>query len=100
MTDNLPQDYTVERARVVYSRSEFTRWAIQKQERDISHLPPFHIDLIALRGSYVIFHFGYEDEKSWPLAYAAIPTDPNKSWWKPMLWTVKDYYLRSRFYVG
>lgn len=98
-SDNLPHDYTKERARAVYRREEYTRWLIQSRDSD-QHLPLFHVDMIARRGSYLIFHFGYEDERSWPLGWSIIPTDPNRTWWRPMLDMVRDYYLGSKFYVG
>lgn len=90
-----PRDYTLERAREVYSRDEFTCWMLGWGLSD-AELPPFVVDIVAIRGEYTIFTYGYIDEKIHRLGWS--PTASGSAWWGPMLNTVRHFYAERRFY--
>ncbi len=95
MNSKAATDYTLERAREVYSRDEFTRWLLGWGQSD-PQLPSYIINIIAVQGEYVVFTHGYKDQGHHRLAFT--PTRSGLIWWKWMLDTVRDYYVKSKFY--
>ena len=96
MSYDLPNDYTPDRAYEVYSRDEYSRWMIQRKLLNSGLEPFYYIDIVALRGTYVVFLHGYEDQEVHRLAFS--PIDPGVFWWRSMLDTIRFFYTESKFY--
>ncbi|KKM97091.1 hypothetical protein LCGC14_1171600 [marine sediment metagenome] len=94
---SIPNDYTPDRAYAVYSRDEYTRWMVQKRLLNSGLEPFYYIDVVAIRGTYILFTHGYEDQEIHRLAFAPIDTD-FRWWWKSMLSTIRFFYEESKFY--
>ncbi|KKN29172.1 hypothetical protein LCGC14_0846780 [marine sediment metagenome] len=105
---SLPSDYTLERARQVYCRDEFTRWLIQGRLSD-PELPEFQINVTVARTGrkprqrrlknqsvHIIFLFGYEDHPWHWLGKVITEGGPN--WWQDILREIHNFYVESKFY--
>lgn len=111
MNSSLPCDYTPERARKVYGRNEYTKWAIQSHILD-THTPKFQVSITVIRTNrkirqrrrhkqplLCIFLFGYEDEPFHWLGKVA-PLGQGPYFWCHVLLRIKDFYLKGEFYSG
>jgi hypothetical protein len=103
-----PYDYTLERAREVYCRDEFSRWLAQNRMSD-PELPDFQITIVTIRTNRrprqrrrkgvpleVLFLFGYEDAPIHWLGRVVVMQ--NQRWWVHLLIRVRDFYVKSQFY--
>jgi len=95
-SSNLSYDYTQIRAYEVYDRDEYTRWLLQSRILGGRLEPLYYVEVVAIRGTYVIFTHGYVDQDIHRLAFA--PIDPIEPWWKSMLDTIRFFYVESKFY--
>ncbi len=112
MSFEKPHDYTPERAFKVYSRNEYTRWAIQSGLLGWP-TPEFQIGVVVVRTNrkyrqrrragrviLCIFLFGYEDEPHHWLGYIRVDKAWGSLWWKILLTRIRYFYLEGQFRAG